>query len=237
VSNFRTIQVQAVLFTSEVSYRGTRFLGYFLSKWGELFNGEPTSFEPPTDVLLPGLPRAILKSEDSLIRLQVSTERLDFFRNSADNSSVDTTGHFQLSIDIFNDYLEYMRAKSGRVASVVMRAAEDEDPARTISKHFCREELLEGPIHRPSEFEVHSMKNYRLTETIEVNSWVRCKSGKIIKADLDKTERRVVLLEQDLNTPSDKANERMFSRDDIREFFTLAPNELDRILRLYFPGH
>ena len=48
-------------------------------------------------------------------------------------------------------------------------------------------------------------------------------------------ERRAVLVEQDLNTLGEQANSRVLSLDDIRDFFSLAPDELDSIMGLYFP--
>ncbi len=239
MNGFRTIQAQAVLFTSEAQFRSNRFLAYFLSEWGHLFNGEPTSFEPPSKLLLfEGLPRVMLKSEDGSVRLQASGERLDFFRNVQDDSSIDIRSHFEQAVDIFNGYLEKLETTSGRVAVIVLRGFEDDNPAKTISHHFCREKWLEGPINRPREFEVHSLKHYRMHESLEVNSWFRCRSGKMVReAESERVERRAVLVEQDLNTPGDLEEPRTFSKDDIRNFFSLAPRELDVILGLYFPAN
>ena len=104
--NFRTYEVQAVLFTSAVAYRGSRFLSHFLAKWGDVFSGEPVSLEPPEDFppsVAGSFPRAILKSEDALTRLQVATERVDFHRTSAEESSVDAAAHFAQATDLFID--------------------------------------------------------------------------------------------------------------------------------------
>ena len=232
--NFRIIQAQAVLFTSAVNYRGSRFLSHFMSKWDELFNGEPTSLEPPVDLppsLAATFPRAILKSEDSLLRLQVSTQRLDFFCDVPDESLVDLQEHFLRATDLFTDYMEYMPAEVNRLASLVTRAAPDEDAARTISHHFCRDEWLAGPINRPEQFEVHTLKKYRLEDTFELNSWFRCKSGTIIRRQPEKAERKAILVEQDINT---QEGERLISKDEVRQYFSLAQEELDGIFRLYF---
>jgi hypothetical protein len=235
---FRTIQIQAVLFTSEVHFRGTRFMSHFLSskKWGDLFNGEPTSFEPHTIIGMPviGFPRAILKSEDSLIRLFVSTERVDFIRNVADESDVDVAGHVETAIELFAEYQEQMSGKADRAAVILLRASENEEPARTISSHFCREKWLDGPMNRARDFEIAAMKQYQMAGTIEVNSWFRCRSGQMVKTDQSKVEQKAILVEQDLNTTIDRANSLGLSQDEIREFFALAPNELDVIFGLYF---
>ncbi len=239
VLNFRIIQAQAVLFTSAVNYRGSKFLSHFMSKWDDLFTGEPVSLEPPENLphsLAGTFPRAILKSEDSLIRLQVTTQRLDFFSRVGDESSVDLQEHFQRATDLFIAYKEHMPAEVNRVASIVMRAALDECPARTISRRFCREEWLAGPINRPEEFELHALKTYRLADAFDLNSWFRCKSGTIIKEQSEKEqsekdERRVIMVEQDLNT---RGGGVLLNTDEVRHYFSLAREELEGIFRLYF---
>jgi hypothetical protein len=234
--DFRIIQAQATLFTPAVSYRGSRFLSHFMFKWGDLFDGEPTSFEPPTDFppeIRGTFPRAILKSEDSMVGLQVTTQRLDFFCKAIDGASVDLREHFKRATEMFIDYKEHMPADVNRVASLVTRKTLDENPARTISRHFCRDEWLAGPINRPEEFEVHALKNYRLADTFDVNSWFRCKSATlVVKEAPEKLNQRVILVEQDLNTREEGY---LLNQDEIRRYFSLAQDELGSIFKLYFP--
>ena len=210
-------------------------MSHFLSsKWGELFNGEPASFEPPTGMPIRGYPLAILKSDDSLTRLIVSTERIDFYRNVADESSVDVAGHLKTATELFTEYHEQVSGKAARAAVMLIRSCESEKPARTISNLFCREKWLDGPMNRAKDFEIAAMKQYQLAATIDVNSWFRCKSGQMVKADQGKIERRAILVEQDLNTTMDRANTLGLSHDEIRKFFELAPADLDMTFGLYF---
>ena len=235
-ADFGIYKAQAVLFTPGASVRNHKILAYLLSKWGDLFAGEPISLDLPAEALALGVPRVILKSEDSLTRLQVAHDRLDFFRHADNACSLDASQHLAQAIEIFNGYCKSMNIESTRVAAVVSRAADDDEPARTISRQFCREFWLDGPINRPTEFEIHALKSYQMGRTVSVNSWFRCKSGTLATGEEpNRTERRAVLVEQDLNTPNGEARAPSLSPDTVREFFALATDELDGTLGSYFP--
>jgi hypothetical protein len=235
---FRTIHAQAVLFTSEGNHHGPRFMSHFLSlKWGDLFNGEPATYEPPKGMPVLSFPRIVLKSEDNLTHLLVSTERIDFVRLVMPDdleSAVDVLAHVKTAEELFAEYRTEFSSKVDRAAVIVVRASENEDPARTISNRFCQTKWVDGPMNRARDFEIASMKRYQMAGAIEVNSWFRCKTGNLVKESRDRAERRAILVEQDLNTAVGSANSLGLSQDEMREFFALAPDELDSVFGFYF---
>lgn len=117
----------------------------------------------------------------------------------------------------------------------MVRVSAAADPARTLSQHFCRDEVLAGPINRPKEFELHALKRYSLDRGIEINSWVRCRTG-VQQAAAQMPEQRVIVVEQDLNTVVDGTQSREFAPDELDAFFKQVSGELDQILSLYFPS-
>jgi hypothetical protein len=239
VHPFRNIRFQAVIWTPRFPVKVSRVFSYFLGSYGQLFGGEPFSVDLPPDVPSE-IPRAILRSEDGLTVLQASADRLDMIRTVTPQggAEVQLSESLRLATDLFAGYLGIIDGVAGRLACVLVRASTDDDPAWTLSRHFCRDEVLAGPINRPKEFELHALKRYSLDRGIEVNSWVRCRTG-VQQAVAEKPEQRVIVVEQDLNTVVDGDWAREFAPDEMNAFFTPVSAELDRILSLYFPpeGH
>lgn len=116
---------------------------------------------------------------------------------------------------------------------VVHRYQASDDPARALSTHFCKPDLLsqdpKGPLNRPENFELHAHKTYKLGR-FAINSWMRCKSG-VLMGD---TAQRIVFVEQDLNTVAEGLQRETYGTGDIEEFFALTIPELDAIARAYF---
>jgi hypothetical protein len=59
-------------------------------------------------------------------------------------------------------YAEYLGARVGRLATVVSRHARHPSPGMFLSRHFCKAEILQGPLNRPESFELHARKAYKL---------------------------------------------------------------------------
>jgi hypothetical protein len=123
------------------------------------------------------------------------------------------------------------------LALVLNRFQRHDTPGRAIAAHFCRPELLsnepnrKGPLNRPENFELHAHKSYTL-EGFSVNSWVRCKTGRIERAG---EGQPIVLVEQDINTLAERLGEERFTPESIERFHRAAAAELGQILTLYFP--
>ncbi len=237
---FRNIKFQATIWTPKFPVKVSRVFSYFLGSYGQLFGGEPFSVDLPAAVPSE-IPRAILRSEDGLTVLHASANRLDMIQMvtpQGGGAEIQLSESLRLATELFAGYLGTIDGIAGRLACVLVRASAADDPARTLSRHFCRDEVLAGPINRPKEFELHVLKRYSLDRGIEVNSWVRCRTG-VQQAVAEKPEQRVIFVEQDLNTVVDGDQAREFAPDEMNAFFTPVSVELDRILSLYFPpeGH
>ena len=103
-----------------------------------------------------------------------------------------------------------------------------DSPGRDLATYFYRPDLLTGPLNRPADFELHAHKAYRPASMPEVNSWVRFKT-----ATLSATQRRIVLLEQDLNTLPSPDESVHFDSPSVDGFFSAAGPEADEIMRAY----
>lgn len=106
----------------------------------------------------------------------------------------------------------------------------------TVAKHFCQPRWIDGPLNRPSDFELHAHKPFRLDDLIEINSWFRCKTAIGIAVDPGESARpNVLFVEQDFNSLVEGMEDRNIPAAQIREFFSLSPAEMLHILQLYFP--
>ena len=145
----------------------------------------------------------------------------------------DITHFFDGVPRLFEQYIDAFQVRVGRLAGILNRFAKNDSPGLYLARHFCKERWDTAPFNRPESFELHAHKRFALGNQIQVNSWVRSKSGKL--ASSEKQDQSIVLVEQDINTLAEEAPSRAFSLDEIRAFFRLAASEFDAILTLYYP--
>jgi hypothetical protein len=113
----------------------------------------------------------------------------------------------------------------------VTRSASPPDPAREIASHFCKQTLLDGPLNRPSDFEIHAAKQFDFYEGLRINSWFRCKTA----VQIGPPQRTIVLIEQDFNSLPEELERREFGPQERQQFFGHVPEGLRQVLELYFP--
>jgi hypothetical protein len=230
-NDFVTLQRQVVLFTPDEEVSSAKLLRGLVPNWADRFGGEP--------IVLPGaegaprqMPRLILQSADGVWRSEISSERINLFwrRVTQEEQAPAPTE----AVALLQEYREFLGARIGRLAVVLTRAAPHESPATLLAGHFCKAKWLEAPFNRPENFELHSHKRFQLPKTsLTVNSWVRSKTGTVSSKE---NPQPVVLVEQDINTLAEEADQRDFNADEIDLFFTAANDEFDVILRLYYPN-
>jgi hypothetical protein len=180
------------------------------------------------------IPQLILKNADGSFRLQAGSARLDIVREADPISPSEAVDFFRLATQMSIDYLNVHQGKAGRVACIVHRAAADASPAITLSRHFCQQRWLDKPLNRPGDFELHAQKRFGLKGLFDVNSWVRCKTAISAKSAAS-SGANLILVEQDFNSLAEQTEERELSEDELRRFFEAAPQEMLRVLGLYFP--
>jgi hypothetical protein len=228
-----TSHVQNTLFTPGFSFITHKTLVELLQIKPGMFDGDPVVLPLPSDAP-PELPRIILQDKTGSLKLEVAPLRINLHRIKInEDDKVNVNDSILLAADIFKDYLEKTGAKCGRIATVLKRFSLKDDPGREIANHFCKENFLEMPFDRPASFELHARKRYNLSESFEVNSWVRIKSGNVNYPSVPSLP--IVLVEQDINTISEVMEVKQYTGDEILSFFQLIFAELNNILQLYFP--
>jgi hypothetical protein len=227
--DFGILSLQFSMFTPNISFSINKILGVLMDKFGDVFDEAPISFPIPEDAPKE-IPRLILQSSDKRLKLEIAISRVNLFVYwKEDDVMIDVKAFSELCSDIFKEYLNSTSATVGRIALVSLKFAENDNPALTLAKHFCKEEWIVEPLNRPENFELHSHKRYEL-DTFTINSWVRCKTGA-----LKKDNKPIVLVQQDINTLLEEIEKNEFDIEQIGKFLKLVIEEQNSILKKYFP--
>ena len=230
-SDFTPFFFQAGLWITGHEPGVREIMGLVLGPWATRLDGEPVVM-PPAPEMPSNIPRVVIASRDRQWKLQISLVRFDlFWELKTDNARMEGEGFTEAAINTIEPFLQLSNELAvTRLAYVVRRYAPTEEPGQHLARYFCRDELLSGPLNRPSNFELHAHKVFRPQGAPEVNSWVRWKVGSRSERD---RENPCVVVEQDLNTlPSEGVR---FSYDDVTEFYGALHKEADEILQVYLP--
>ncbi len=229
--DFSVAACQATLFTPDAEVSPTKFMTRLLAEWTGRFDAEPTILPLPEGVPKE-VPKIILESKDGHWRCEVASARMNLFwrRPQTEAIGIGLPEFYQTAVPLLLQYKDFVASPIRRLAAVVNRYVVNDEPALYLARHFCRERWLDAPFNRPENFELHSHKRFQLTDGVTANSWVRAKTGV-----LTHTNRPIVLVEQDLNTPVEEVD-RDFAEAEIRQFFDGVSVEFDTILNLYFPA-
>jgi hypothetical protein len=234
--DFHLFSCQAVLFTPDEEVSSAKLLKGLLpqTRWAERFDADPVALPSPAAVVSVGpgigtpreIPKIILQSkEPGIWRCQIASERINFYWQKQRSETPETTlvEFFSEASSFLCEYREFLRARVGRLAAILMRYAPHSSPGLFLAQHFCKDQLLEKPFDRPIDFELHAHKRYTLTGKFSINSWVRNKTGQLL-ASGERTS--VLFVEQDLNTLSEETQKRDFTNEEIQDFFSTAATEL-----------
>lgn len=226
--DFRILSLQASIFTPSLLFSTNKILEGLMGKFSKVFDGSTVSLPLPPDAPKE-IPRIILMSADNKFKLEIAESRVNFVRGlQLGETEVDSHGFFKLVLEVFNEYLEATSAKVGRLALVTVKFYEQADPGLSLAKHFCKDEYIIQPFNRPENFEIHSHKRYVIADS-EINSWVRCKTGKM------KDGKPIIVAHQDINTLAEEANKSQYNISMIGRFINVASKEQEEILKKYFP--
>lgn len=237
-SAFRFSGYQAAAFYAELQLTARKALPSLLSQLADILDGDPIVLPVPREGP-PEIPRLFLTNKDQSLRFEISLVRADVrWQLKEPGVQLDLQQFCEFARHAFAVFHEVTPAATpGRIALVVHRFQLHENPGKAIAAHFCRPALLsndpnrKGPLNRPQHFELHAHKRFSLGR-FQVNSWVRVKTGTFTEGG---KEQPIIFVEQDLNTLAERLADTEFSEDDILEFHHLCINELDFIMRLYFP--
>ena len=228
--SFRALSIQCSFFTPYVEFRPASILAYLLETVGNIFDGEPLSMPLPPDAP-PQIPRIILSSKDHAHKIEVAKERANiFWFRTKEEEDPDLRHLVDEFHNILKGYVSSINVEPARISAVLSRFTPVENPAKVLAEHFCKQELNSGPLNRPENFELHSHKRFTMSQDYIVNSWLRAKTGQT-KAD----KRRVIIVEQDINTLAEEAETRKYNPDEIKGFYDAVIDEFNSILSLYFP--
>lgn len=235
-SNFTLNSVHIALFSSKPGdFSPAVILGSILNKYQARYNGEiqalPIPAEAPVEI-----PRVILLSSDGSYRIEAGPIRIDSHWQRTNETKVDLAEYSKKAFEPLETLIRERQLSIGRCAFVVTRTYDDPQAADHLADKFCKSDLREGkgPLRRSDFFELHNHKKYSITfsgnKQQEVNSWIRCKAVQAAK-----DQRKMILVEQDLNTPQEDLPRKLFTADEIVSFVDMAIKEVDKTLELYFP--
>jgi hypothetical protein len=228
---FRLSTVQAVAYLANPEdFSKSNVLSAILSSYAARYNGDVQVLPLPEDIPSE-VPRIILQSDPPRWELRASPARIDSMWGllALDEEPGDVVAD---CAEVLERYVREANVRIGRLALVLSRFTMVDDPATQLIEHFCNDRAIAGPLRRSETFELHNHKRYK-PETMneQVNSWVRCKSGRLVSDGSP-----IINVEQDLNTLEEERETNVFPADQISEFFANASAEADSILLVYFPS-
>jgi len=230
-SEFKIATIQATIFTPGIKFVQSKIMGSVLQRWSDRFDAPPVSMPLPSDAPAE-IPRIILTSSDKRYKFEMAFARANlFWLRQEDEEEINPLEIFNFATELLWEYSVLSSAKIGRMAGLLNRFVKEPTPGLFLAKHFCKETWHDAPFDRPERFEIHAHKRYALSNSFNVNSWVRCKTGVTNKP----APEPIILVEQDINTLSEEIEEREFTEEQLRGFFQILPEEFDSILTLYFP--
>lgn len=229
-SQFRVYSHQASLWMDADQTPSLReVMALAAGPWANRFDGEPT-FLPTGANLPPEFPRCSLSSSDSLWKLQIASTRLNLiWEDTPETGHAVPNGFASNAAEILAPYLTVHNGiRVCRLAHVVRRYAIHDKPGAALARHFCREEILAGPLNRPEDFELHAFKAYQPTRPLTLNSWIRWKTGVTAR-----NNEASIVVEHDLNTLAEEMATASYDVRQINAFLDLTSREADQILRVY----
>lgn len=224
------VAARAVLYTGGISVGSNRFLSYFLRTYSHLFDGEPILFAPPEN---PDDDQIQTLIQNAAGNLQVCRfpKRIELREFPSESTPINIEAHMTLAEKLFNGYRAFLPLGTAHVECGVLWLSPDDDSARTVSRYFCQERWVTGPLDGIAAYEFSARKFVNLGGRIQVDSWLRCVSHIISNMTSPPiASSPAIFFDQSFKTYGPE-----LAPDQIMDFFRLAPEELTRVLRDFFP--
>lgn len=223
--------VQTVVFISDPQgFTANHLLESVLPRFSDRYDAEPISL-PLAEDAPAEIPRVVLQSKDGAWRLQAGPSRIDSFLRYPDCHVLEAVSR---CAEATQTYMEQATPVVGRLAVVVTSTAPAESPSSELISVFCTPSVQDGPLKGSLGFELHNHGRCRLAETgLQANFWMRCKTGILLD---NEQQSPGVIVEQDINTPSENVPDSSFTANDFGTFLRDAVAEAVSLLDQYFPG-
>lgn len=231
-SDFSLGSCQATVFTPDEEISVNKLMRDLFPSWANRFDAEPVVL-PSVDGFPRDVPRLILENKSREWRCEIASARVNLFWRSQETAGVSIDEFAAVASSVLSGYMDFSQSRIGRIGFLRSVYAEHPEPGIFLARHFCQEQWQIAPFNRPENFELHAHKRFSLAGRWLVNSWVRNKSGRITRNEV---ERPAVLVDQDLNTLADDAQGRSFSASEVSDFLASSATEFTSILRLYYPN-
>lgn len=232
-SKFQTQLIIASAFIAGDELKLTNALIQALQEWSTIYDDDPISL-PFLQAAPSEFPSTILRSRDQSLGIEMARTKINLYWKQSESNkdaSIDISAIYSQFADRIATISEKNKVVIGRLAALRMSMGNEPTPGRVLSKQFCREEILNGPLKQVEGFELHAHKVFELYQAQNVNSWVRIKTSGSPGPDYEH-----IVVEQDINTLAEEINVKNFDRANIMRFFHEASKQLDSILNEYFPG-
>lgn len=249
VSQFRLHSVRPVIFTpsEDQNFSASKLFSTVIPDFANRYDGDISSLPINQPIKVPksgttefGIkipaPTITLKSKDEQWKFESTPARTDsywFAPEEGDEPSLRDICS-QCLQPLWNYPIGVGDIQIGRLALVVRRWIPVDDPPNTLANNFCKYELADegtstAPFRHSVSFRLDNLKKYVSPVSDHVvNSWVRCHTGEV-------NDLPAIMIEQDINTLNEVSESTAFTVEQIQHFFQWVPDEMDKILNLYFP--
>jgi hypothetical protein len=217
------------IFTPTTHILASKVLSKVLAKFGDRFDGAPTVLPIPADANVE-IPRIILQSADSQWVAEVSLVRVGIRWVQMQDGQQMSADDFSSVFTSFVEHLTQIQAlRLGRLGFFKARYIFTHEPATLLSNFFCKDQVRAKIQAGLENFELHIHRKRKIAEKYDINEWVRFKTGLLA---IPKTQqRKIAIVEQDINTLSEIANDVDLSVDDLRTFVKAGIIESDASFR------
>ncbi|MDZ4687478.1 MAG: hypothetical protein SH850_20595 [Planctomycetaceae bacterium] len=230
------------LFTAGFQFATARVFAWLLAKYGQVFDGDdpfsmPAMFPMPPDMKDVHFPQVILRSFDTKRQVQASGSRLDLIYEKDHINDAELAEFLAWSGSLGKEYMAKFKGSAVRIGCVLNRVAPDENPPGTLSRHFCKEQWIQGPLNRPGDFQLHAHKVFEPSGVFKINSWMRCSCAGLVEPgeEVQPGGYTVILVQHDFNSLAEGASDRKVTDDQVDAFLKMVPSEMLRVLQVYFP--
>lgn len=234
-SQFHVIRLRAaVFFSSHFAVPTMKVLKDFAGNHEDKFDSSPLILpDEVSQTIPPEIPRITLKGTLGKWMFQLARSRADvFLTKSSETDELRALMLYEDCAPLLDSFVTTFNLDISRLGAVCERYCLHDTPGSGIANFFCKDNLTapQGPLNRPEGLELHAHKVYEASHGLTVNSWVRCRAGKIAGV----INGPAILVEQDINTLA-KEGEHKYLHEERLNFFRTVSEEMDKIMELYFP--